>query len=51
MGNETLWGWPCGVALKFACFALAARDSQVWILGADLAPLVRPCSGGVPHTK
>ena len=26
------------------------RVSLVWILGADMALLIRPCWGGVPHT-
>ena len=29
-------GWPCGVVVKFACSALVAWGSQVWIPGADL---------------
>ena len=31
-------GRPGGIAVKFTCSALAAWCSQVWILGADLAP-------------
>ena len=27
------------------------RDSQVRILGADMAPLIRPRGGGVPHAR
>ena len=25
------------------------RVSQVWIMGAAVAPLIRPCWGGIPH--
>ena len=35
--------------VKFVRFALAAWDSQVWILGVDLALLVKPHFGGIPH--
>ena len=37
--------------VKFACSALVALGSQVWIPGADLAQLIKPCCGSVPHTK
>ena len=36
---------------KFAASALAARVSPVGILGADLAPLIKPCRHGVPHSR
>ena len=42
-------GQPSGAVVKFACSASAAQDSQVWIPGADLALLVKPHCGGVPH--
>ena len=42
-------GQPGGVVVKFACSALAARGLQVWIPWVDLAPLVKPCCGGIPH--
>ena len=38
-----------GIVVKFAHSALAAQGSQVRILGADLALLVKPCCGGVQH--
>ena len=38
-----------GIEVKFASSALAAQGSQVRILGSDLAPLIRPCCGSVPH--
>ena len=27
------------------------RVLPVWILGEDLAPLIKPCRGGVPHSR
>ena len=41
-------GWPGGTAVNFACSALAAWGSPVWILGTDMAPLVKPCCGRHP---
>ena len=43
------WGWPCGVAVKTVCSALVAWGLWVWIPGTDLAPLVKPRCGGIPH--
>ena len=34
--KSSSWGWPSGVAVKFACSASAARGLQVQIPGADL---------------
>ena len=31
-----IWGLAGGVVVKFTHFALAARGSRVWVLGADL---------------
>ena len=42
-------GRPRGVVVKFTCQASVGRGSQVPILGADLAPLIKPCCGGIPH--
>ena len=36
-------GPPDGKVVKFARSALAAQGFAVWILGTDLAPLIRPC--------
>ena len=47
--NSAIHGWPSGVAVEFSCFASVAQGSQVRILGVDLALLVKPCCGGVPH--
>ena len=35
--------------VKFAHSALVAQGSQDWIPGADLAPVVKPCCGGISH--
>ena len=45
------WGRPGGAAVKFACSALAAGGSPVPILGADIAPLGKPCCGRRPTYK
>ena len=42
-------GRPSGVVVKFADSASAAWDLQVQIRDVDLAPLVKPCCGSVPH--
>ena len=42
-------GQPSGVVVKFAQPVLAAQGSQVQIAGVDLAPLVKPCCGDIPH--
>ena len=42
-------GQPGGAVVKFACSASAAWGSQVQILKVDLALLVKPCYGGIPH--
>ena len=44
-------GWPDGVVGKFTRSALAAQGLQVRIPGVDLAPLIKPCCGGIPHRK
>ena len=42
-------GWPSGIVVKFECSTSVAWGSQVQILGTDLALLVKPCCGGIPH--
>ena len=42
-------GWPGGVVVKLMRSALVAQGSQVRMLGAYRATLVKPCCGGVPH--
>ena len=42
-------GRPSGILIKFECSASVAQDSKVWILGGDLAPLIKPHCGGVPY--
>ena len=37
------WGQPCGCVVKFAHSVLAAGGLLVWILGVDLAWLIKPC--------
>ena len=49
--NSQTRGQPCGIAVKFMHYASAARGLQVQIQGVDLALLIKPCCGGVPHTK
>ena len=44
-------GRPSGAAVKFARSASAGQASPVWILGADMAPLVKPCCGRHPTYK
>ena len=41
------WDQPGSVVVKFVCSASAAQGSQVWILGTDLVPLIKPCCGGI----
>ena len=41
-----------GIVVKFARFtSAAAGSSQVWIQGADPAPLIKPCCGSIPHIE
>ena len=42
-------GRPGGAVVKFMGSASAAWGSQFPILGADLAPLIKPCCGSIPH--
>ena len=44
------WGPPGGI-IKFACSASVAQGSQVQIPSVDLALLIRPCGGGIPHKR
>ena len=37
--------------VKGTHFALVAQGSLVWILGADMAPLGKPCCGRHPTYK
>ena len=32
-----------GIRVKLVLSTLVAQGSQVWILGVDLAPLIKPC--------
>ena len=38
-------GWPSGTEVKFTCSASVVRGLSVQILGADMAPLGKPCCG------
>ena len=49
--GERSWGWPNGVGVKFARSASVARGSPVWIMGADMALLGKPCCGRRPTYK
>ena len=44
-------GQPDGAAVKFARSISVAQDLLVWIVGADMALLVQPCSGRRPTYK
>ena len=46
---KSFGGRPGGIVVTFMHSALAARGSQVRILGMDLALLVKPCGGSIPH--
>ena len=48
--NKTSMGGPSsGIIVKFVQSALAVQRLQVQILGADLAPLVKPHCSSIPH--
>ena len=47
--NSYFWGRPSGIVVGFACSTLVAWCSQFQIPGADLAPLIKPHCGGIPH--
>ena len=42
-------GHPSGIVVKFVHSALAAQGLRVWILGTDLAQLVKLHCGGIPR--
>ena len=44
-------GQPRGEAVKFTRSSLAAQGSLVWIPGANMAPLGKPCCGRRPTYK
>ena len=43
------WGRPGGVVVKFTHTASVAQGSQGWILGVDLALLIKPSCGSITH--
>ena len=51
MINSYFGGRPGGTVIKFARSASAAWGPPVRILGADMAPLGKPCCGGRPTYK
>ena len=42
-------GQPGSTVVKFAHSSSVAWGLQVWIPGADLPLLIKPCCGGIPH--
>ena len=45
-------GWrdqPGVIVVNSTCSTLAVHASQVQILGSDLASLIKPCCGDIPH--
>ena len=44
-------GQPCGAVVKFIRSSSEAQGSPVWISGADMAPLGKPCSDRHPTYK
>ena len=47
---KCMWGcWPDGVVVNFPRFASEAWGLQVQIPEVDLAPIVQPHCGGIPH--
>ena len=49
--SVTVRSWTSGVVVKFTCSTLVAWGSQVRIPDAVLHTFIKPCCGGVPHTK
>ena len=53
VSNSPFWrmsrGRPGGRVVKLVSSASAAQGSPAQILGTDMAPLIRPCWGGLPH--
>ena len=47
--NNIMRGQPSGIVVKFARATLVAQGSQFQFPGVDLAPLITPCYGGIPH--
>ena len=43
------WAGPLAKWLSSCALLRRPRVLPVWILGVDMAPLLRPCWGGVPH--
>ena len=48
---KTCRGWPSGTAVKFARSTSVALGSPIWIPGADMAQLGKPCCGRRPRCK
>ena len=46
---QNYWGRPCGRVVKSARSASAAQGFISSNPGTDVAPLIRPCWGGIPH--
>ena len=46
---RTFGGQCSGIVVRFVCSTLTAQGLQVQIPAANLAPLIKPCCGGIPH--
>ena len=43
------FSWRAGSVAEWLSLRAPLWQHRVWILGTDMAPLVRPCCGSIPH--